>query len=154
MLAHWELVVRLFIAAAASEASSGAERETSGVGGGAAHAHVGVRRPRAFSWFVSGPYGFAGVIGPGPSFSIPRAALAAQGRFPESVFSAAGSILLRGDCGSRPDHCGKVFGTVAAIGLAVFSGPPAAAIRAVLPFVDLEPPGGPNDSPTYFGGDV
>jgi hypothetical protein len=49
-------------------------------------------------------------------------------------------IVIAESCAHLPEILAQKYNILA------FSGPPAAAIRAVLPFVDLEPPR-PNDSP-------
>jgi putative Mg2+ transporter-C (MgtC) family protein len=115
MLAHWELVVRLFIAAGLGSLI-GAERERL-VWAAGLRTHMLVCVGSCLFMVVSA-YGFAGVIGPGVVLDPSRVAAQVVSGI---GFLGAGSILLRGDVVRGLTTAASLW-TVAAIGLAVGSG--------------------------------
>jgi putative Mg2+ transporter-C (MgtC) family protein len=115
MLSHWELVLRLFIAAGLGSLV-GAERERLiWAAGLRTHMLVCVG---ACLFMVVSAYGFAGVIGPGIVLDPSRVAAQVVSGI---GFLGAGSILLRGDLIRGLTTAASLW-TVAAIGLAVGGG--------------------------------
>ena len=100
MLGHWELVVRLLIAAGLGSLI-GAERERLiWAAGLCTHMLVCVG---SCLFMVVSAYGFSSVIGPGVILDPSRVAAQVVTGI---GFLGAGFILLRGGPGSWPDDCG------------------------------------------------
>lgn len=115
MLAHWELVLRLFIAAGLGSLV-GAERERLiWAAGLRTHMLVCVG---ACLFMVVSAYGFTTVVGPGVILDPSRVAAQVVSGI---GFLGAGSILLRGDLVRGLTTAASLW-TVAAIGLAVGGG--------------------------------
>jgi putative Mg2+ transporter-C (MgtC) family protein len=125
MLAHWELVLRLVIAAGLGSLI-GAERERLiWAAGLRTHMLVCVG---ACLFMVVSAYGFASVIGPGIVLDPSRVAAQVVSGI---GFLGAGSILLRGDLVRGLTTAASLW-TVAAIGLAVGGGLYVEAVAATL----------------------
>jgi putative Mg2+ transporter-C (MgtC) family protein len=123
MLAHWELIVRLLIAAGLGSLI-GAERERL-IWAAGLRTHMLVCVGSCLFMVVSA-YGFATVIGPGVILDPSRVAAQVVSGI---GFLGAGSILLRGDLVRGLTTAASLW-TVAAIGLAVGGGLYVEAIAA------------------------
>jgi putative Mg2+ transporter-C (MgtC) family protein len=123
MLAHWELVLRLFIAAGLGSLI-GAERERL-VWAAGLRTHMLVCVGSCLFMVVSA-YGFAGVIGNGVVLDPSRVAAQVVSGI---GFLGAGSILLRGDVVRGLTTAASLW-TVAAIGLSVGAGLYVEAVAA------------------------
>src|SRR5258707_8772229 len=125
MLAHWELVLRLLIAAGLGSLI-GAERERL-IWAAGLRTHMLVCVGSCLFMVVSA-YGFAGVIGPGVVLDPSRVAAQVVSGI---GFLGAGSILLRGDVVRGLTTAASLW-TVAAIGLAVGGGLYIEAVAATI----------------------
>jgi putative Mg2+ transporter-C (MgtC) family protein len=125
MLAHWELVVRLLIAAGLGSLI-GAERERL-VWAAGLRTHMLVSVGSCLFMIVSA-YGFSTVIGPGVILDPSRVAAQVVSGI---GFLGAGSILLRGDVVRGLTTAASLW-TVAAIGLAVGGGLYVESVAATL----------------------
>jgi putative Mg2+ transporter-C (MgtC) family protein len=125
MLAHWELIVRLLIAAGLGSLV-GAERERL-IWAAGLRTHMLVCVGSCLFMVVSA-YGFASVIGPGVVLDPSRVAAQVVSGI---GFLGAGSILLRGDLVRGLTTAASLW-TVAAIGLAVGGGLYIEAIAATI----------------------
>ncbi|MGA3304621.1 MAG: MgtC/SapB family protein [Stellaceae bacterium] len=125
MLAHWELVVRLLIAAGLGSLI-GAERERL-VWAAGLRTHMLVSVGSCLFMIVSA-YGFSTVIAPGVILDPSRVAAQVVSGI---GFLGAGSILLRGDVVRGLTTAASLW-TVAAIGLAVGGGLYTEAVAATL----------------------
>ncbi len=123
MLAHWELIIRLLIAAGLGSLV-GAERERL-IWAAGLRTHMLVCVGSCLFMIVSA-YGFASVIGPGVVLDPSRVAAQVVSGI---GFLGAGSILLRGDLVRGLTTAASLW-TVAAIGLAVGGGLYIEAITA------------------------
>src|SRR5471030_2680515 len=123
MLAHWELVIRLLIAAGLGSLV-GAERERL-IWAAGLRTHMLVCVGSCLFMVVSA-YGFASVIGPGVVLDPSRVAAQVVSGI---GFLGAGSILLRGDLVRGLTTAASLW-TVAAIGLAVGGGLYTASVAA------------------------
>ena len=125
MLAHWELIVRLLIAAGLGSLV-GAERERL-IWAAGLRTHMLVCVGSCLFMIVSA-YGFASVIGPGVILDPSRVAAQVVSGI---GFLGAGSILLRGDLVRGLTTAASLW-TVAAIGLAVGGGLYVEAVAATI----------------------
>jgi putative Mg2+ transporter-C (MgtC) family protein len=123
MLAHWELIIRLLIAAGLGSLV-GAERERL-IWAAGLRTHMLVCVGSCLFMVVSA-YGFASVIGPGVVLDPSRVAAQVVSGI---GFLGAGSILLRGDLVRGLTTAASLW-TVAAIGLAVGGGLYVEAVAA------------------------
>ena len=125
MLAHWELLIRLLIAAGLGSLV-GAERERL-IWAAGLRTHTLVCVGSCLFMIVSA-YGFASVIGPAVVLDPSRVAAQVVSGI---GFLGAGSILLRGDLVRGLTTAASLW-TVAAIGLAVGGGLYIEAITATI----------------------